>query len=897
MEIYSSLSKKYKYRHIFKKRQNKMEKQLKKLIKENKNDEKINKTIHRLQYRKDALLKYITDNNLKIQTKKDELCGIFKENKDIRKLRNEKLNKYNVVSVFESSLTRIINIPINTLSKDIIIVKAYFFDILEDIIKNGFIYEENGKKEKYVFLTASAGQIRTKKNVFIKESLYNKHLKTITCGLTLEDINNNGGMNINKYLAYTALNNSATDLWKEFDIDKAIVVPDFENNISTIVQKISDITYTIDEPVLQDIPIPHTDGCGMMLPSVNNKNTMIRLPWIKGLLINFDFKTFVQEANKKDKNKNYGLVTDIYNKTYDILKDDIQIIFTESQFKMHKFYKNWKDYKDKFKKYQCQASKCNEEEDEFDNAKINYQMLQTLVDMKDEELTTICQNTINNIKSVGNNINTMLKVLGVSTKNKRKNSLQMALNLYPEMLQDVYCKEIIKQVKKSMVKKARAARLVINGTYTFISPDLYAFCERLFLKEEYPKGLLKNGEVYCNIFKDNKKIDCLRSPHLYMEHAIRNNIIDEEKSKWFTTNALYTSCHDPISKILMFDVDGDKSLVCVDDTIIRVAERNILEHNIVPLYYNMQKAKPVHVDSDSIYNGLITAYKGGNIGVISNNITKIWNSNDDIGGIEEKLKVIKLLCLENNFVIDYAKTLYKPTRPKEQHKLISKYTKLKPPHFFIYAKDKDIKQVEPLGHSTVDRLSKIIPNPNISFQKLDLNKFDYKKLMCNKDINLNNNIISKYRELDLKKPFLINKEDDIEKSNIAYLYQDIKNQLIEFCKDELLKGTIKEYIQEQYNNSNKDIQSHIIKCYITDVLIKYLYNEKNSKFKTTLWECFGDIIYNNLLHNLKGTKVCEKCYKRIKVKNNRIKYCPECAKEINIKKTIENRRKRNNCLK
>ncbi|CAG7839934.1 hypothetical protein CLOHAE12215_01350 [Clostridium haemolyticum] len=43
-------------------------------------------------------------------------------------------------------------------------------------------------------------------------------------------------------------------------------------------------------------------------------------------------------------------------------------------------------------------------------------------------------------------------------------------------------------------------------------------------------------------------------------------------------------------------------------------------------------------------------------------------------------------------------------------------------------------------------------------------------------------------------------------------------------------------------------------------------------------------------------KKCEKCKALVKTKSNKTKYCPKCAREINIKKTIENRKKRN-CLK
>lgn len=71
-------------------------------------------------------------------------------------------------------------------------------------------------------------------------------------------------MNPNKYLAYLALNNSATDVWKDFDIDKAIVVDDFETDVPGLVDYISDITYEIERKEM-GATIPHMDGCGIML--------------------------------------------------------------------------------------------------------------------------------------------------------------------------------------------------------------------------------------------------------------------------------------------------------------------------------------------------------------------------------------------------------------------------------------------------------------------------------------------------------------------------------------------------------------------------------------------------------------------------------------------------------
>ncbi|GLH62387.1 hypothetical protein [Parageobacillus sp. G301] len=756
---------------------------------------------------------------------KNKLKTSFNKNTGIRHLRKDVLKENKVIGLFESVLTRTLGIKEDELSEDIIVVQVYYFQILEDIIKNGFIH--NG--EKYIYFSSSAGQIRTKKAVFIRESLWEKHKNSLTCGLSVEEINQKGGVNVNKYQAYLALTNSATEVWKGFDINKAIVVDDLETLVHSEVDYIDRDTYEIT-PRKMDIPITHTDGCGMILPKKSKKSFMVRLPWIKGLLVPFPFDKFAKEHNS-------FVVKDIYGKEWDIIKDDIQVIFTKSQFKMWKYYDSWQEYKDKFIKYNCQAAKLNEE-DTSGEAKLNYQMLQTLTDISDEELKKIAESTIQDILNVGSDKETMLRVLGATKENKKKNWFQEALLIYPELLNDPHSRQVIKDKKRKLVKEARAGKLNVNGKYTFLCPDLYAFCERLFLGKENPKGLLANGEVYCKLFEEGK-VDVLRSPHLYREHAIRNNVIDDEKKKWFITEGIYTSIHDPISKMLQFDNDGDKALVIQDETLIKVAERNM--QGIVPLYYEMAKAGAEEINPENIYKSLILAYKA-NIGVISNDITKIWNSE------KVDLKVIKWLTMYNNFVIDYAKTLFMPEPPEHAEKKLKAYAKSKVPYFFIYAKDKDGKNVEPINNSTVNRLHEIIPNKRVNFTKV-AGKFDYRMLMKNKRVKLDEEIINTYEKLDKHKKWKMNDKEDTEAHETLYIYKHIR--------DELLKINSDEY-------------------YVTDVLVKYLYRKKNSVHKTTLWECFGDIIVKNLERNLKNTKQCEECGERIERKKAK-KYCAKCA--------------------
>lgn len=463
----------------------------------------------------------------------------------IRTLRENQVSNKNIISVFDSSFTRMIGAKQDELCEDFMVIQVYYFDVIKDLIYHGFLY----KGEKYIYFTSSAGQIRTKKTVFIRESVWNKYEKTIMCGLTIDSINQKGGNNPNKHLAYMALSNSATDVWKEFDIDKTIVIDDFETDVFGTYDLVDDEDYSIKR-VSDNVPITHTDGAGMMLPCMG-KNRMVRLPWVKGLLGVFDFVKFIQVNNCS------SIIKDIYGVEHDVIAEDIQIIFTKSQFKMYKYYDSWSQYKEMYKQNGCTAGYTNIEEDRIKNASINYQMLQTLTDITDEEILEIANSSICKLNKISSSIEDIQFAFGVSPYNIEKTAFQKSIELYPNLLNDDYVKSQLREIKDSMIKKFKSGKLRIYGKYTFLLPDFYAACQYWFMGVKNPKGLLEDGEVFCWLFRKSDKLDCLRSPHLYREHAIRKNIAcieygDRQKQlrEWFGTDAVYTSCYDLISKIL-----------------------------------------------------------------------------------------------------------------------------------------------------------------------------------------------------------------------------------------------------------------------------------------------------------------------------------------------------------
>lgn len=789
--------------------------------------------------------------NRVIKKQKEELVKLLNNRlnqNEPRQLNTDVLTDKTAISLFESSLTRALNIKTNELTDKLLILNVFFFQVFEDLVKNGFLW--NG--EKYVFLTASAGQIRTKRGVFIKEKDYLSIQKKLMCGLSIDDINQAGGINCNKFLAYLALTNSATEVWKDFDIDQSIVVDDFETLVTGDVDYIDDVTYEITRKRM-GVPIPHMDGCGIML---DKPTRMVRAPWIKGLLVYFPFDKFIQE-----KCDGRAIVKDIWGKEHDILAEDVRYIFTKSQVKLYKYYSSWDEYKRYFKQYGCEACYCNEEEKYISKSRINYQMLQTLSDMTDDEIDILTRNTVEEIESIGQDYQTTMRLLGATEYNKNPSWFQQALTIYPELFCDPYCRDVLKQTKKSLVKQAKGGRLRVNGKYLFLSPDLYAFCEWLFLGDKDPKGLLEDGEVYTSEFKNGDELACLRSPHLYREWPIKINKRNEELDKWFgETKCVYTSCHDLISRVLQFDNDGDKALVVKDKLLTKIAKRNMVD--IVPLAYNLKKAKAEQLSSDSMYKGMVHAYTGGNIGPISNNITKVWNSGN-IG--EEQLNVVKWLCFQNNAVIDYAKTLWLPEPPKEVADTIRSYTKAKTPNFFIYAKDKEPHQVEAPNNSAMNRIAQHIPDPRIKFSK-SISKFDYRMLMnleAGFTLEEDNQIVKAYDYWNARQYTFNNQEENVKDQDL-YKFKQMRVKIIA-------------------DSETDDID------YIVNTLVACLYTVRNTSAKKALWACFGGEILENLKKNLEGKgKICQVCGKRFTPKRADQKCCNDvCAKKMNVLKQRE----------
>ena len=108
--------------------------------------------------------------------------------------------------------------------------------------------------------------------------------------------------------------------------------------------------------------------------------------------------------------------------------------------------------------------------------------------------------------------------------------------------------------------------------------------------------------------------------------------------------------------------------------------------------------------------------------------------------------------------------------------------------------------------------------------------------------------------------------------------QDIKfNRFIKEVKTKLL----------QFGNNEREI---------TDILVKFLYGIKSNKHKMLLWNCYGDVIYQNLSKHIKPKTKSIQCidcgeWFNVLISDNRTCRCEDCKREhIQVLRKMQNQR-------
>lgn len=791
-----------------------------------------------------ATLKRIRDDKIaayegirKIDRKKLYTYEYDKDGKVIEE--SENVNKQ--IALFESEMMRYSdsNLDDFPLIMDIVYMKiAYQTLVFKQILERGLLIDN----EKYVFFTSTTNQMKNGEFVLVQEDFYKKNQNKFMCGVTDNIINQKGGCNSGKYLAYKGLTLSSSIVSEEYeiDIDKCLVVPDFNTTVNEEVECI-DIDHGKREFIgierrKENVEIPQTDGAGMFLPGVLPASAQIRCSHLKGAIFPFDFCKFLGQEEVEGVKPN-PVIKDAWGDIHDVIKEDIQVIFTASQLKMWKYYDSWEDYKGAFhvNRMKIVVNKFADTEPKG-YAKTSYQFIQTLSSEKltDEKIAELCADTIEYLDKIKTDLNTMIKIAS-----KDDDYISMALEVYKDLVYDEYIQNKLESKFKSERNDARGNKLILKDSlYSYICPDLYAFCTWLFCGIANPKGIIPRNYVYNSFYNDKpyEVVDCLRSPHLYVEHGIRKlvkNDILEKCREWFNDFDTIVSSHDLLCRLLMFDVDGDEILLTPNKVIIEC-----VPDDVIPLYYVPFDPVRSEINNEAIYHAIASCMENTQIGDISNVMTKNYNNADT------DMEFNKIMCCYNNLSIDYPKTqdIVRLGQYEEKYNALKAE---KNPHFFRYAKGKSQDVCRQLSNSNADRVCAYIHkrtgNKNYAWKNTE-KKFNPSILFNNETPVVIDS--EKYRELE-KVVFTLKMKEQL-------LVSTIKEVIKELDRSEGWKEKISRY-EVFYHMCEKTIMnifdSKEEACeYLLDM--EYLRRENENRSKNILWNCFGDLIYKNICNNL-----------------------------------------------
>ena len=303
----------------------------------------------------------------------------------------------------------------------------------------------------YVRFASGSGQIRRNTITFIRSDLYDPITQSLLCGLSFDDFGTD--FNAAKHNAYFGLNLSGCHLLpvalspnvcivddmemirphdtvnyvteREVDFitlpdDDYILSaddPDYDFQDGKAIRKSDGVAFTIRHGIKKDIAVvPYDeienspcinsfDGQGLMTPEwalkVSNylevgylpSEVIVRAPWCKGLLATIDFHAWFAEKGIKGITDSFGTFRKL---------EDIDVIISKSQFKMHKVYKaKCADMGVNPWDYLVDCMKANNlrwgivkpnKPDDYEKA-LNYQYLEAL-DLNNDDVEKLCQRTI-----------------------------------------------------------------------------------------------------------------------------------------------------------------------------------------------------------------------------------------------------------------------------------------------------------------------------------------------------------------------------------------------------------------------------------------------------------------------------------------------------------------------
>lgn len=594
---------------------------------------------------------------------------------------------------------------------DIVNIKVVTKKEYKQIARDGF--DLNGKH--YVRFMVGSGQMRRNTVSFINEELYDYMQEHLMCGLDKKIKN----INLAKLSAYFALSFSSV-LWVREP--KVCVIKDFDTVIPN--QKLNFI-YKDDEEknqvkeIYKDLKLNSCDGQGIISPEMAQNwaedmhlnyvpcSFVVRTAFVKGNLVTFDFKEYARENG-------ITKIKDRYGTEYNI--DDIDVLLSESQFKMAKYYSAWEGYLSYHHSYNLKwgVARYNKE---FDDEYVltNYQYIQVL-DLDREDIKGLVSYTTDWFKNIcsGDKLYSLAYNIGIKNPedslseiiNSCGSAFTKAIVKNSKMLEDGYVQRKIYNSIKESIRQAKLGRIWVKGNYQFMISDPIAQVRSALGLS--PDGELQANEVYSNFWNERNvsgEVCLMRSPLThYSEINVERLAKTKEMEKWYKyiySGVIY-SIYD-IATVKHADSDFDGDIVCStnNEYFLKGAMRNE-----IPITYEKEMVPTQRV---TLPNFIRCDVKGldTKVGQITNYSTSmiamlpLFKGEGQQEQLQEMQKRIKLLREIQGAEIDKIKGTTPPQFPKEWRYWVKidkdddditkaekyKYNSMvvkKKPYFFIY---------------------------------------------------------------------------------------------------------------------------------------------------------------------------------------------------------------------
>lgn len=463
-------------------------------------------------------------------------------------------------------------------------------------------YHNNGTT--YVPFACPASDSRKATTLWIDAVVYTDIGRWAMCGLKTPDLH----VAVNKYMAYIGLLLSASKPFKtvfgrKIDIRRVAVIPDLMmDNIARSWDEKVDFVHgnDVDEDVDRDIPINVFDGFAIVNSTMTHgKSATLRGPWLK----------IFAQAVRWDKLAKFGghQFVDFWGNTRKL--EDVDMILTESCFKMIKFYSSWDEYCDHFEQLHHEISVCVQEHSPKLKG-LPYQQGQTLQgDASDiVKFTAFAKATVDKYASIEN----APKLLsGWQRKLAR---------LYPAYMNERHAARSIQEKYAARRKDMIGGRIPEIGYNAFLAPDIIAFVQHLFKMPV--TGALKGGQCYCSNCTPGP-VDITRNPHLDHAHVVLEAV---DYLPLAMGPTMFINIMDLTTIRLRADYDGDHVWYSQNGLLLGLVKKTDELIGSRAVDWDAPSAPKSKINKKVIADFVCNLLHGSEIGLYADALTKLWGT-------------------------------------------------------------------------------------------------------------------------------------------------------------------------------------------------------------------------------------------------------------------------------